>query len=493
MTQYQVARMDLSTRVEIGLKMLQNSTERGWGWVTEKAATYGVSRQMLYDIRDQLRAALVEALQPQAPGPKPHRQQVTIDAAYIRWATTVLAMLKGSTRDIQQGLALLFGVERSVGFVSETLQAVGHSAAAYNARVCPGQPVLGEADEVFQGMMPCLTVVDGQSFMVLNLSAAADRSGDSWARTFQRLTQQGVVFQDIVSDQACGLRAGLQAVGLDAVWRLDLFHLVQAGQQIEQKLENAAYRAIDKAERAQAYVDEQSASKRRIGRPRQAVGSVTAAQAQQAQSIEQYELWRWLLAEVRFALEPLHGYRLNESAAARATLLVAAELMEHLDHPDCTTFATSLLKNLDALLAPLCWLEQQLAAARQALGPEDEALIVWVCRCVDLSVADLPETLQETATRYQQALSLFHRASSHAEAFHSWLRPYLVIHRTLPKWLLPLAMLFWNHHEFQRGKRAGHSPVELASVADTPALSAVLRQICQAAFGKATAPVWAGC
>ena len=34
----------------------------------------------------------------------------------------------------------------------------------------------------------------------------------------------------------------------------------------------------------------------------------------------------------------------------------------------------------------------------------------------------------------------------------------------MPDWLLPLLQLFWNHHTFQRGKRKGHSPVELAGV-----------------------------
>ena len=71
-------------------------------------------------------------------------------------------------------------------------------------------------------------------------------------------------------------------------------------------------------------------------------------------------------------------------------------------------------------------------------------------------------------------LGLFHRSSSLAESLHSWLRPYLQMHRGMPKWLLPLLQLFWNHHQFERGKRAGSSPVELAGVADAPSLADVL-------------------
>ena len=45
------------------------------------------------------------------------------------------------------------------------------------------------------------------------------------------------------------------------------------------------------------------------------------------------------------------------------------------------------------------------------------------------------------------------------------------------QWLLLLLQLFWNHHKFERGKRAGHSPLELAGVTDTPSLEEVLGRL----------------
>jgi hypothetical protein len=54
------------------------------------------------------------------------------------------------------------------------------------------------------------------------------------------------------------------------------------------------------------------------------------------------------------------------------------------------------------------------------------------------------------------------------------------MHRGLPQWLLPLLQLFWNHHEFARGKRAGHSPVQLAGHAAAPSLAKMLAQLLQA-------------
>ncbi len=483
MAQYRVERLDLSTRIEIGLKMLLNSEDREWGWITKTAKVQGVSRQTFYTCRDKVQAALVEALQPKSPGPEPASQPLQVDAVYIKWATTVLAMLKGSTRDIQLGLELLFGEERSVGFISETVNAVGQNAALYNAQVVPQQAVLGEADEIFQGMRPYFTVVDGQSFMVLNLTAEEDRAGATWARTLQRLTEQGVEFQDIVSDNAKGIRFGVKEAGLGSVWRLDIFHVLHDGHRVSQKLENAAYRAIKQAEQTQAYTIEQAEGRKGTGRMHKTTGlSLAEALAQQDLAIEQVDLWTWLLSEVRFALTPVHGYRVNASATARETLLLACDLMQQIDQQAITVFATMLRQNLDALLDPLCWLEEQVADWQPLLDPDDEALIMFVHRCPEFSIDDLPVSLQAAALVYEQALALFHRASSHAESFHSWLRPYLNIHRTLPDWLLPLATLFWNHHEFQRGKRAGHSPVALAGIEHAPSLQAVLRQVFHMAF-----------
>ena len=61
----------------------------------------------------------------------------------------------------------------------QTLQTAGTAAMAYNASIPVPQPVLAEADEIFQGRQPALTVVDGRSFLVLNLSPAEARDGTS--------------------------------------------------------------------------------------------------------------------------------------------------------------------------------------------------------------------------------------------------------------------------------------------------------------------------
>ena len=83
----------------------------------------------------------------------------------------------------------------------------------------------------------------------------------------------------------------------------------------------------------------------------------------------------------------------------------------------------------------------------------------------------LPRSEATCVAAFWEVLSLFHRSSNLAESLHSWLRPYLQVHRGIPVWLLPLLQIFWNHHPFQRGERQGKSPLALAGVDDVPTLA----------------------
>lgn len=157
------------------------------------------------------------------------------------------------------------------------------------------------------------------------------------------------------------------------------------------------------------------------------------------------------------------------------------ELLQEIGHDDVTDFALGILDRLADLLAPLMWLEECLSPWREQVDAETEALILWAWQhrqALELEPGEgFPASQQRVVQAYWEILTLFHRSSSLAESLHSWLRPYLYIHRGMPQWLFPLLTLLWNHHTFQRGKREGKSPLELAGVHDVPSLSELLSQL----------------
>ena len=356
MADYRIPELDLSTRFQLAVEMLLPIPLRKWGRASQLSQTFGISRTLLYKMRDQAKDGLLEALTPRQPGPKPHREELVIDKDFLPHAIGVLSLLKGTVRDIQIGLELLFGVHRSIGFISQTLQEIGQKASAYHLGISIRSPVMGEADEIFQGGKPCLTVVDGRSFLVLHLSPAEARDETNWGLAFLELQEQGIQFQDIACEGARGIKAGVKQAQLAIPLRSDLFHLIREAHKITKKLEREGYRAIEVAEHARRAEREAKAPKRRRGRPLKVRVPLHQAEKEEEKAIERYDCWVWLMEEARKALEPFTPEgRLNSLAEARATLESAITLMKELGHNSVTTFAIKLQSHLDELLAPIGW------------------------------------------------------------------------------------------------------------------------------------------
>jgi len=484
MAAYRLPELDLATRIEIALEMRRPRAERGWGRVCELQRRYGVSRTWLYDLGARAEAALATALAPQPAGRPVAAGPLLVDQALIDRFITVLPMTPGTVRGIQTSLTLILGVRRSVGYISTTLAAAGEQAQALNLRLSVPLPVLGEADEIFQGRQPCLTVVDGRSFLALNLAPAEHRDGTTWGVTYLDLVARGVRFQDLVTDQGSGLLAGVREAQLTMPVRPDVFHLLDEGARLTGQLERAAYGALTTAERARRAAAEAQGRRRRRGPHLKVTVPLAEAEAAEAQAIARLEAWSWLYGEIRQALQPLTPTgRLTDVAAAQATLETAVALLRSMGQTAITAFADQIAQHLTALLAPLTAALQQLAPWRHNLDATTEAFIGWAWQhrqALQLTITqDFAPALQPIVRVFWTTLALLHRASSLAESLHSWLRPYLTMHRGMPQWLLPLLQLFWNHHEFARGKRAGSSPVHLAGNAEAPSLVEVLEQLLQ--------------
>ena len=298
--------------------------------------------------------------------------------------------------------------------------------------------------------------------------------------------QRGVRFQDLAYDGGKGLLAGIREAQLVIPLRPDLFHLLREAGRLTQRLEKEAYKAIATAERVRRAVREAQQQKRRRGRPLRVQMSLSQAEMQEAQAVTVLDAWEWLLREIRQALEPITpAGRLVPVAEAQATLETAIALLKELGHPQIMTFANDLKEKIPQLLAPLEWLEQQLRPVLQGVDQKTQMFLLWAWyhqQELKLDVtADIPQELQAVVRALWDILGLFHRSSSLVESLHSWLRPYLQIHRRMCRWLLPLLQLFWNHHPFERGKRAGHSPLELAGVTDAPSLEEVLDRLVRSA------------
>jgi len=221
-------------------------------------------------------------------------------------------------------------------------------------------------------------LVDGRSFLVLNLTPAESRDGTTWGVTYLDLVDRGIQFHDLACDGGTGLRAGMREAELAIPLRPDLFHILQDAHRLTRRLEGAAYNAIDNAERARRADLEARGIIRRRGRRLKIKVPLPQAEVEEAKTMEIFDHWCWLLSEVRLALEPItpaHG--IVSVAETKATLETAVELLEELNHPDITAFADDLQEKIPELLAPLEWLEQQLTPVLKDLDVDTQAFIIW--------------------------------------------------------------------------------------------------------------------
>lgn len=483
MADYQLAHLDLSTRIELASLMLNPS--RHWGMVTELSQAHYVSRKFLYELQAKAKASLEESLLPQPAGRKTNTNQVEIDDDFVQRVIAVcLSVIPGTVRTVQMVLDLLFGVHRSIGHINRSAKELGASAREYTQGLDLPILALAEADEIFQGRHPCLTLVDGRSFLVLSLSGQTHRDETAWGSVLMDVQKQGVHLVDIASDGARGLQAGVKAVSEMIPLRPDLFHLIREAYRVTQRLEKRAYQAVENSERARRAQQEQEMPKRRKGAPLKVKVELPQAEAEEQKAMAQLDAWEWLFHEIRQALEPITPQgRVASGKQVRQTLETALELLKTLESATIQAFSNQLSEKLDELIAPLDWLEQALAAWREGVDPEVETFILWAWKHqkeLQIRVEQvLPDSQQDLVSAFWNALALFHRSSSLAEALHSWLRPYLQVHRGMPEWLLSLLQLVWNHHIFQRGKRQGKSPMALAGLENALSLSELLDQLIQ--------------
>ena len=107
--------------------------------------------------------------------------------------------------------------------------------------------------------------------------------------------------------------------------------------------------------------------------------NLAEAQGYQQQTINRYDWFMWLHAEIHQVLEPWTCTdMLTSTQQARETLETAIALLKELGDTNINAYAKKLAKHEDELLAPLVWLEQQLAPYRQSLDSSIEAAIIWV-------------------------------------------------------------------------------------------------------------------
>ncbi len=194
--------------------------------------------------------------------------------------------------------------------------------------------------------------------------------------------------------------------------------------------------------------------------------SVRRAVEESEDAIRRADGARYLLEVVKEVLRPLDPRtgRIRRCEEVRAELASAAALLRELG-VGVVKAAKALEDRAEALAGYLVTLRARLRRPRELVGEDRVSLMAWAWwHRVGLGLADPAEAWPdqpEAAGQGWAGLEATVRATGMVENLNSVLALHRAAHRGLPSRILAVFQAYRNRQVFARGKRAGHSPLEM--------------------------------
>jgi hypothetical protein len=477
--------ISVERRAQIGLQVV---AQRGtYGLVTGLAREMNTSRKFIYGLGERVEAAITKALAPRKPGPKPLQQAVVVDEGHLQRSIVTLALVgHASERGIADCLDQICLVKPSLGYINKVLARASKTATELvDSLPLSIREAQVAADELFAQNKAHLVAVDHHSLLVLALRQVEHCDAPGWQDTLTSLLERGLDLKRLASDGGKALATAMAQLP-DIEHHLDLWHASRHISAAKKALEGSAYKAIGKEWELEKKAKKMDASRLMGGYIWQRYDE---ARAEAERKICQYEqlctLGVWA-REALEAVERLEG-RIRPRQECLAELRVVSELMRTLEADGAKKLADYLDKAGPSLLGYADRLLDLMPALVEELGEEGTRLLCREWRLAGEVRKARGALKNEWRLVYERAhlLALLYwgkgyrdarskvvamlegtmRGSSLAECVNSWLRPYAELMKGLGERFLPLFLLYRNSHIFQRGKRAGFSPLQLAGIA----------------------------
>jgi hypothetical protein len=470
--------------------------QRPWGIATWMSDVFALSRPALYGLTNRVKGRLLPTTEPFTL-PDPEKQASTVAITPKRLARTILtASLPGkmAIRPLRHALNEAFDQTRSIGWISQLLTAAGHKAGCVlgDMDTSPLETVIAARDETFFQGSPLLLVIDPVSTAILFAQVTDNRKADTWGAALLIAQEQGVTIGGLVEDMARMYGKSQKEAELDVPVQKDVWHVERDGSQVLRDLERAAFRATKQVIKLEKQLlkkwDETLFDEKYVP----AVAKEELRYDQHAafaewlsHFVDALELVDWRSGEIRDCT--INKWLLEETLTA----------MRAIDHPRVQKWVKTLRRHQSQLLTSLDWLATSLQAYREQLAeivPDDqqESFMRIVARHWRLQQAlinghrSFHQHAQEAAIAFEsliakdpqrrqiaeKLLSLLDaacRTSSMMENVNGLLKQFLHNHQAFRKpetlqLYLNLFVLWHNMRVFERGKRQGKSPYQLAGI-----------------------------
>jgi len=474
---------------------------RPWGIITWLSGAFMVSRPSIYHLGQRVRERLMGPSVNQLPEPQVIAERSKGSMIEVNEARLKRTILTGafpgslSIRDMQAVLQAAFDQQRSIGTISTFLVEAGQQAGQILSQVDLSVlgPVIALRDETFFQDRPILLLVDPSSSSILFGLVSDDRQAETWAATLLEAQDQGLTIAGLVEDMARMYDKSLKLAQIEPPVQKDPWHVFQLARKVQATLERQAYAAMGQEEKLTQQLLEHWSDE-------QFEQDYIPAALTMETLLDQHDTFKEWFDHLYDALEMVdwrsgeirhpqtNAWLLDETIAALAEInqsevkALVKTLRRH--RPHLLTFldwlAAALAPHLQQLAELMPDPDQQRSFSRTAAQAWrlNQALINGHRRFTKLAqrvqdrlndlIADRPERLHWV----QQLHHLFDAAghtSSLIEAINSLLKGFLTDRRAFANLdtaqaYLNLFILWHNMRVYQRGKRQGHSPYQLAGI-----------------------------
>ncbi|HKQ78912.1 MAG TPA: hypothetical protein VJ810_34755 [Blastocatellia bacterium] len=503
------------TRTDISLDDRLEIFSRYWrfgddyGTVSHLAEEFRTSRQFIYDLSTRVKQALdwrpagrpeEDRRQDEIARLKQRVRELEADCDGLEGQLALerakprqdrfrllmeLALSPVSEEKIVRCLEAAFGPEGqvSVGWVNSQLQKAGQAALSILQGTKIRESVREAAiDELFRHRQPILCVIDPQTLLATVPEAAENRKGETW----QAVLDQYPNLEFVVSDQASGLRKGVNDSRRRIAHQYDVFHFKREIGRWMRSQEARCYELMEQLEQARRLIDApRLLSSARI--------QARVEYRQKAAALDERLLtFDWVELIVNYLYESLTAYdvrrgEIRTKAGAEAMIEEVVGLLKEVElintrplitmiegaRPGLLTFLTVLEKKLQQIEVRWRYVTGSRPAAFNALARAwyhrpgahqsrrgQYAYLRALCGLGHWSRRI--ENFAEVQRQVYEVLDQVVRASSAVECFNSLLRPYVAVKKHLSQGFLALIALYHNTRPLsQRGNR---SPLELAGV-----------------------------
>lgn len=474
-----IRRADLTIliRAKLALEALVNKGK--YGYITELAKSYKVSRTFIYSLLYVVSNALFEEVNfiNSSNNSEVTKQLVDKHILILR------VQNNSSIESISDTLKYDKYYPASVGYISERLSAYGQQLLN---TLKSESPVLSVwiPDEIFALNKPILITIDPISMAILRIELSKSRDHETWDNHFKELVNNNFSPIKIVSDRGVGIVKAAKTMFDNIIYQPDIFHDFRSiCKRILVTLERTAYKAIAYEYEREAVI--LSARSKEVKEKR--VASYKEARKQATKAIEIYDASHYILREIQKCLEIIDERGcVKKAEQVSQDILACLELLESLGDKEVASTAVSLKKNLEEILQYMKQAEQVYEHLCTKIGDKEVVKACCIAWHSEHKIWQNPSSkqkaylkdLRDVALQYCElilkkqykeikeyvfmVLDNIVRASSLIEAVNSLIRPYLNMCKgQITQQTLNLIMFYHNHRKFRHGKRKDKSPIEI--------------------------------